>query len=315
VEERGIPFEWSRKYQLNGSGRYTDPNVKLMGVYCGVVGGCNVHQRGLYVAADGKIIVGNHEIDPEWVQRRRTDFGLKPGQTIETRKEHSYAAIFDRDGRLITANAVGDLHNGHGIAMDRQGNIYAVLGQMSLEGPPPYYETAYFGIAGGSVNEDSFGRCGVLVKFPGRGGRYPLGGFSREPAPGATQVKVRENTGRRSVGYIHGAEWVYSGIPNATWGCSCAHVRWDMDYYPRLWIPADHLCSVVVLDSNGNLIVRFGRYGNVDDGDPESGGIRFAGRIRAVGVSDTAFYAVDQHNHRLLKAALFYAAEETVAIP
>jgi hypothetical protein len=107
----------------------------------------------------------------------------------------------------------------------------------------------------------------------------------------------------------------YSGISGSNMKCSCGHTRWDMDYYPRLWIPAPQLCSVVVLDSNGNLIARFGKYGNVDDDDPGVGGIHFAGRISAVCASDRAFYAVDQHNHRLLKAELSYAAEEEVALP
>jgi len=108
---------------------------------------------------------------------------------------------------------------------------------------------------------------------------------------------------------------VYSGISGSTMGCSCAHTRWGMDYYPRLWIPAAHLCSVVVLDSNGNLIARFGRYGKVDDNEPKVGGIHFAGHIAAERASDTALYAVDQYDGRVLKAALFCAAEETAFLP
>ena len=70
----------------------------------------------------------------------------------------------------------------------------------------------------------------------------------------------------------------------------------------------------ILLDANGNRIPRVGRYGNVDDADETCGKIHFAW-IRAVAVSDTAVYVVDQPNRRILKAALKYAAEENAPVP
>jgi hypothetical protein len=69
----------------------------------------------------------------------------------------------------------------------------------------------------------------------------------------------------------------------------------------------------MVLDSNGNRIARLGRYGNADDNDPKYGGIQMCWP-RAVCASDTAMYVTDYGNLRILKAALSYAAEETVAV-
>ena len=85
-----------------------------------------------------------------------------------------------------------------------------------------------------------------------------------------------------------------------------------MGYWARTWIGANQLGSLIVLDANGNLIGRFGRYGNVDDADEAHDRLHFAW-IRAVAVSDTAAYVVDQPNRRIVRAALQYAAEETIA--
>jgi hypothetical protein len=87
-----------------------------------------------------------------------------------------------------------------------------------------------------------------------------------------------------------------------------------MDYWARTWIPANHLYSVMVIDSNGNRVARIGRYGNVDDADPAHGKVHFAW-IRALCVSDTALYVHDQANLRILKAALGYHAEAVAPLP
>jgi hypothetical protein len=68
-----------------------------------------------------------------------------------------------------------------------------------------------------------------------------------------------------------------------------------------------------------NRVARFGRYGNVDDSEDDiktgkGDGIRIAW-MRAVAASDVALYVVDPGNRRILRAALSYAAEETVPVP
>jgi hypothetical protein len=91
-----------------------------------------------------------------------------------------------------------------------------------------------------------------------------------------------------------------------------------MDSFARHWLPANHLYCIAVLDANANLIARLGRYGNVDDTtkDIEGGGDGLClVWPRAVAVSDRALYVTDQGNRRILKAALSYAVEQTVALP
>jgi len=91
-----------------------------------------------------------------------------------------------------------------------------------------------------------------------------------------------------------------------------------MDYFARYWIAGNHVKSVVVIDSNGNRMARLGRYGNIDDTDADvkagKDGLRFAW-MRAVAVSDTALYVTDEYNHRILKAVLYYSAEEILPLP
>jgi hypothetical protein len=96
-------------------------------------------------------------------------------------------------------------------------------------------------------------------------------------------------------------------------GCTCTHLRWDLDYYARAWLPSTHLFSVVVLDSNGNRIARLGRYGNVDDADEKCGRIHVSWPVCAA-VSDEALYIQDHGDLRILRCTLGYHAEETVPL-
>ena len=77
---------------------------------------------------------------------------------------------------------------------------------------------------------------------------------------------------------------------------------------------------VVVLDTNGNEIGTFGRYGNQDSAGPESlvpePGIPLAWPC-AVGVSDRAIYVSDILNRRIVRVKLAYkkTVTQTVKVP
>ena len=153
------------------------------------------------------------------------------------------------------------------------------------------------------------GGSGTLVKFRGQGGKFPLN---------QGEAKVKLSRGKPFE--VPGALWAYGGITGQSSGdCQCHHQRFDMDFFARSFIPSAQLASVTVLDSNMNRVARFGRYGNVDDGeaDLKSGkgdAIRIAW-MRAVAASDAALYVVDPGNRRSLRATLTYAAEEGVPVP
>jgi hypothetical protein len=209
--------------------------------------------------------------------------------------------VLGPDGKLLTANAVGSVMEGQGVTIDRDGNIYQAYtglpdGQKVLDGLDPS--------AAGSGHPGRVG-AGTIVKYRGLGGKFPLGA-----GPGQAKFKGKD---------LPGSLWSYAGIIGETGrGCSCGHARFVIDGWARNWIPANHLYSVTVIDSNGNRIARFGRYGNVDDTETDlkagRDGLRFCWP-RAVVASDTALYVADVGNRRVLKAALSYATEETVPVP
>ncbi len=50
--------------------------------------------------------------------------------------------------------------------------------------------------------------------------------------------------------------------------CACVNARSTLDYFARSFAPEPDQYRVAVLDSNGNLILHVGQYGNVEDGKP-----------------------------------------------
>ncbi|MBA4389140.1 MAG: hypothetical protein C0404_14300 [Verrucomicrobia bacterium] len=263
----------------NGKNPYTLKEV----VRTGVKGHSNVHEKGFDVSVGGRIAWLYEGLDAGWAA---TNKAAKDA----TRGDVRGVAVRSMDGKLLTADAIGAARNwGHGMRMDRDGNIYIVAA-----GVMPAGQKKLDGITDVDIGYRVFGGHGSLVKFRGRGDSYPL------------------NTGagfKMDKGEMPGVLWAYGGMSNQmNPDCSCNHTRHDMDGFARSWIPARQLCSVVVLDSNGNRIARIGKYGNVDDE-----GIRFA-HPRATAASDTALFVVDDANRRILKAALSYAVEENVTV-
>jgi hypothetical protein len=143
--------------------------------------------------------------------------------------------------------------------------------------------------------------------------------------------------------WVEGAEWLYGGVGNCAFkiatGCVCwQQSRMTLDYFARSFVPETDQFSVAVLDSNGNLIQRIGRYGNADEGmPPESvprGAPRDGGPMlapphpRAIGgdevalmqpshvatLSDRYLYIGDVGNGRVVQVKLGYHAEVSVAL-
>ena len=133
--------------------------------------------------------------------------------------------------------------------------------------------------------------------------------------------------------WVEGAEWMYGGVGytgNAAWdggGCRCWNARFCLDYFARSFAPETRHFSVAVLDSSGNLILRVGQYGNVDDGrplDPVGGpasprsisgdetGLFHAAYLGTL--TDKRLFIADAGNARILSVKLGYHAEEKIAL-
>jgi hypothetical protein len=69
--------------------------------------------------------------------------------------------------------------------------------------------------------------------------------------------------------------------------CVCWNSRFCLDYFNRCFAPEPLGYSVAVLDSSGSLILRVGRYGNADDGQPLVAG-RGPAKGRSIGGDEVA---------------------------
>ena len=281
-----MPGEGGAKYKGVPAWRWRNKAFsKMTGVTClfaPTQGHSNTHDRGLYVGPDGTIVTGIIGMDPDWAKKHKVE---------NPRKHSTHVVVWNHDGKLLSPSAIGDAANGHGSAIDRDGNLYAALGGILPKGmkQPHGIKEAHKGAWD----------MGSIAKFRGQGGKFPL---------------ITSSTGKPGSPPAD-ALWLYGGLINQRYSsCTCHHVRWDMDYFARSWVPSNDIFSVMVIDANGNQIARIGRYGNADDADEKHGKIHFAW-MRSIGVNDVAMYVSDTANRRILKAALSYHAEEELPLP
>ena len=85
--------------------------------------------------------------------------------------------------------------------------------------------------------------------------------------------------------------------------------RFSLDGFGRLYVPDVFRFAVNVLDANGNLITRLGRYGNADDP-----GLSLAWAAYA-SVSGGKLFLADMANRRVTVVRLAAATAATVDIP
>jgi len=305
-------------------GTWTDERTHLLNGWVNYGNGCNF--SGWDVTERGEVvhkILGRYIIEKEVPQAvcEAKGFvgspgGLRPeackaieatGVTITPGHYNRTVQVIDRNGKCLTRRTVHNMNNPASVHMDRDGNLY-----LSQGGILPVGQKVIHGVA--DCPKPPRAAWGSIVKFRGRGGQYPLGKMwwnkgknaktnpKETPPPDALQVanEVR----------VMGVLWSYGGLSNMVLsGCECAQATYNQDGWGRLWVPNNAVCGVMVVDPNGNFVMRVGKYGNVDDE-----GIRFA-YIRSVYATDEALYVFDFASARLAKIALSYHAEEELPLP
>ena len=133
--------------------------------------------------------------------------------------------------------------------------------------------------------------------------------------------------------WFQNADWLYGGVGAAAkfigrdgGGCWCDQAQMTIDHFARSFLPEPDTYSVAVLDSAGNVILRVGQYGNVDDGMPLD---RKLGppSSRSIGGDEVALFTIrflathtdrrlfisDTGNGRIISVKLGYHASATVA--
>ncbi|MCK6472441.1 MAG: SMP-30/gluconolactonase/LRE family protein [Planctomycetes bacterium] len=155
---------------------------------------------------------------------------------------------------------------------------------------------------------------GTIAKFGPDGGKIVFDDDG--------QWLVGSNYGGIRRAKIDGIQWAHLGLSPLVYRnrdharCTCEHASFGMDGYGRMFLPDAFRCHVEVIDTNANVLTRFGRYGNQDargpgspEGEPEIG---FACPVR-VRVHENACYVADRIDHRILKLKLSYLAQEEAA--
>lgn len=227
--------------------------------------------------------------------------------------------VWDRHGKLIHEDAFPGSTILNGVEMDARDNIYVMAAPNRVLNGAPYF------------NEMS----GTVIKLKSRQARVLSSkGNVTIPLP-LTQHPARNKDIHSSMAgsaWVEGAEWLYGGVgyggfntSRAGGGCHCWNSKFALDYLARSFAPELDHYSVAVLDAAGNLIVRIGQYGNVDDGlpivpqggpaSPRSIGGDEVALFHAAFVAthtDRRLFIADGANARILSVKLDYHTTETV---
>ncbi|MFO7899297.1 MAG: hypothetical protein R6V58_09575, partial [Planctomycetota bacterium] len=170
--------------------------------------------------------------------------------------------VWDKYGRLVQDDAVAGLPMTDGLAMDEDDHIYVLAAaNRVLDGKPYPLE-----------------RAETLMKFPlGKGRIISTSKRARIRMPGEEGPDRPFDLGKGKTGsaWVDGAEWLYGGVGYGGFnsskgggGCACWNARFALDLFARSFATELNRFRVAVLDTNGNLILRMGKYGNVDVGVP-----------------------------------------------
>jgi hypothetical protein len=283
------------------------------------------HLGGFGVSPSGKIVVSCYNqkplelvadgFDSRQARKPRTyQPSIFPG-----RLRYAEVHVWDKYGKLLYEDAVPGLPLTDGLLMDRNDGIYAlVAARRVLDGKPYLLITAE-----------------TLMKFKPKQGKVLSSGKVDIPLPPAAAPKrpVDIDMGFGGPSWVEGAEWMYGGVglggfnPNWAPNCACWNARFALDLYARSFAVELGRSAVAVLDTNGNLIMRFGKYGNVDDGAPlvKDGGpasprpvggdeVALARPAYLAAHTDRRLFIADYGNYRILSVKLGYQAEEKVAL-
>ena len=316
---REVPFDYGEERPKLGFG---DGHARSP-VVSGAVspGRGSFHQGGIHVSPRGNIVVSSLygsrlKNRKDAAQMHNNMSGYKPMIYPGRRwgdSQHILVNIFDRHGKVIHADAVPGLHGKvNGTAIDNQDNIYLLNASPQIINGKRHFND----------------HAGTLMKFvPGKGRLLAADG-----APVPLEKKPdRPPDLYLPTAWVEGAEWMYAGVGwgghNFTSGCACPNARFVLDYFARSFTPEIDRYNIGVVDSNGNLIVRVGQCGNVDDGMPlvKKGG---PPNPRSIGGDETAImfapyvathtdkrlFIADPGNARISCVKLGYHTEKRIAL-
>ena len=172
-----------------------------------------------------------------------------PGRMVDVEMH-----IWDKFGKIKYTDAFPGSNIANGILLDKDDNLYVLIDENRMLGDKPYSPVW----------------SSTMVKV--KAGKAKMISSSKEiplPLPMESRPKRPQDF---SGGWVENAEWLYGGVGFSGWrsggSCICWNARPAIDLLSRVFLPEIDHYSVAVLDTNGNLILRVGQFGNVDDGKP-----------------------------------------------
>lgn len=342
---REVPFDYGEErpsmgYPTPADGRRENETTvsSAIPLYTGTMW----HKGGLWVSPKGHIAISCYstkDLMPSFDLRTDEEkLGEGPGDPKEGRKivrgnvyvprffpgrnYYGQIHVFNRHGELVHEDEVPGIAITDGLFIDQDDSIYVMAGSTRIIDGKPYFSDF----------------TGTLMKFrSGKGRIESLSG--RAPVP----MKNPPNRPPDIQGTVQGkawvtdAEWFYGGVGFAGRAagakrmsgitCACNNSRFAFDYFARSFAPEFDRYKVAVLDTNGNLILRLGRYGNVDDGTPliPEGGpaetrplggdeIALFHPLYLATQTDERLFIADPGNQRVVSVRLEYHANHTVPL-
>jgi hypothetical protein len=313
-----VPFDYGSELQKVGEdGGIGGSSTSLVsGLLLPATNAVCYHQGGLDVNANGDILVACHNsatmiknaisgTQVPLVAYNEYKPLVYPGRFSDSKSTCLH--VWDKQGKVKFQDIVSGCPQTDGVFLDINNNVYMMA------------------VPARQINNKELddGMSSTLIKFKTQKGKFlSMGGEVPLPAEQAPK-RSKELYGL----WVENYEWIYGGVGlggfNAKTnggGCACWFARFKLDYFARSFAPEPMQYSVAVLDSNGNLITRIGRYGNVDSAGPKSkeplGGDEvglfhpcFVGAL-----TDKKIFISDIGNERIVSVKLGYNTEKILPI-
>ncbi len=308
---REIPFDYGEQHSRVGTSLSRDTRRTDVASGLPLYNGTGWHKGGIYVNVKGDIIASCYVTKGDRVPplAKRTDEKQVEAYTGKEYTPRMYPGrlrfgemhIWDKHGQLLHEDAVGGLVDAYGVGIDRDRNVYLLAAPTRVLDGKRYFNRL----------------TGTLMKVrPGRGRIISQNSHlipfavSDGTAPGRPHDLVKGS----SPAWVEGIEWMYGGVgycgKNAVregGHCACYNSRFTLDYFARSFAPEVRRFAVAVLDSAGNLIMRIGSYGNVDD---EGIGLMHGAYVATH--TDRRLFIADPGNARIVSVALEYHRSQSV---
>jgi hypothetical protein len=215
---------------------------------------------------------------------------------------------------------IGDLMAG--VQIDEDLNIYFVTRRTRLIGGKPFLEGrgGTYGEPANKENRNQSTATYVKVSFDKLRVLSEESPIPLDDKPARAPDLEGGLTERGRPVWLDGVQWMYAGAcPVVFTPCGCPSMRAHLDWYKRSYVSEAYRHSFAVLDTNGNLVMRVGRYANFDSAPGGKDGCRPGetdiGITSARFISGTDSYlAFDDWGERLIVLRMEYHEVGTAMI-